>query len=86
MRSGHDAVDLCEEAVTPRQLLPGGVFEVEKALLHEQLDGARYAMICRKSCQQAQLCGGMNQSYKRSEPPLMHYSAKACIPKRFADP
>ena len=30
------AVDLSEEAVAPRQLLLGGVFEVGKALLHDR--------------------------------------------------
>ena len=39
------AVDLREEAVMSCQLLFGGVFEVGKTLLHDQLDGSVRAVI-----------------------------------------
>jgi hypothetical protein len=43
-------VDLREEAVAPGQPLFGGVFEVGKALLQDQLDGGRRCRHCLSSC------------------------------------
>ena len=45
LRPRRDTVDLREEAVAPCQLLFGGVLEVGKALLHNQMDGGRDAII-----------------------------------------
>lgn len=44
-RPRRHIVDLREEAVAPCQLLFGGVFEVGKTLLHDQLDGGRDGII-----------------------------------------
>jgi hypothetical protein len=48
-RLRRHSVDLREEAVTPCQLLFGGVFEVGKTLLHDQLNGGRGGRYCRRS-------------------------------------
>ena len=48
---GRCTVDL-EEAVAPRQLLLGGVFEVGKASLHDRLVSDERAAILRAAAQQ----------------------------------
>jgi hypothetical protein len=45
LRSRRHLVDLCEEAVTPRQLFLGGVFEVGKTLLHGRLVTGERALL-----------------------------------------
>ncbi|MFM9438496.1 hypothetical protein ACFDR9_005603, partial [Janthinobacterium sp. CG_23.3] len=54
---GH-TVDLREEAVAPCQLLFGGVFEVGKALLHDQLDCGRGCRYCRGTCKRPERVRG----------------------------
>ena len=44
-RPRRDTVDFREEAIAPCLLLFGGVFEVGKTLLHDQLDSGRDGII-----------------------------------------